>query len=445
MIYNILDYGAAGDGATNDTAAIQRAIDECAANGGGRVLIPGGRVYRSGTLILRSFIELHLEMGAVLKGSDHLADYNLLGAQISAPEEIDVPTYENCEYTGKPALFFLYAKDCEYLSITGFGKIDGNEKIFYGHITPWHIDGAFYPRVPLLFLEHITHLTLQQVTLTGSAFWTTHLTGCDDVLIDGIRILNNLRLANCDGIDPDHCKNVRICNCHIETADDCIVFKNTENAGHYGPCENICVNNCTLISTSAAIKFGTESESPFRNITIQNCNISHSNRGISLQLRDGGSIENVIFSNINIHTRLFSKEHWWGEAEPIAITAVRRRTDTRVGFIRNIHFQNINCSGENGILIYGDKSCNISGITFDNVHVRLIRETDWPRNCHDLRPTYGESILTDSLSAVYARNARDIRLLAFFVETAAELHTEAPVEYNIKDCDSFVVNGESAD
>lgn len=96
------------------------------------------------------------------------------------------------------------------MAITGFGKIDGNEEIFYGKVTKWHIDGYFYPRVPLLFLENVRHLTIQQVTLTGSAFWTTHLVGCKEVLIEGIRIINNLRLANCDGIDPDHCNNVRI-------------------------------------------------------------------------------------------------------------------------------------------------------------------------------------------------------------------------------------------
>ncbi|MCD7842276.1 MAG: glycosyl hydrolase family 28 protein [Lachnospiraceae bacterium] len=409
MDYHVREYGALGDGITNDTQAIQAAVDACHLNGGGRVVLESGHIYRAGTLFLRSFVELHLEMGAVLKGSDSLADYNLMGLQDERPADISRPTYEKCDYAGAPTLYFLYARDCESVSITGYGKIDGNEEIFYGTVTPWHIDGSFYPRIPLLFLKNVSHLTLQQVTLTNSAFWTVHMVGCEDVLIDGIRILNSLRMANCDGIDPDHCKNVRISNCHIESADDCIVFKNTAHAMEYGPCENITVSGCTLVSTSAAIKFGTESEAPFRNITIENCSIHHSNRGISLQLRDQGCIENVIFSNLTISTRLFSPAHWWGRAEPIAITAVRRSEETNIGYIRNVLFSNIYCEGENGIFIYGDKSSNIQDIQFERVSLHLKKCTDWPQGSHDLRPCSGTDMLSDkNAAAVYARSAERI-------------------------------------
>lgn len=386
MEYNVLNFGAAGDGVTVDTAAIQAAVDACSAAGGGRVVLPGGHTYRCGALILRSNLELHLEAGAVLKGSDRIEDYLMSGQQTGSPELRGVPSYINCEYTGAPNHYFLYAKDCDNLSITGLGTIDGNEEIFYGVVTEWHIDGAFYPRAPLLFLENISRLTIEQVTLTRSAFWTVHMVGCRDVLINGIRILNNLRLANCDGIDPDHCRNVRIANCYIECADDCIVFKNTAAAMQYGPCENITVSNCVLSSSSAAIKFGTESEALFRNIMVDNCVISRASRGISMQLRDKGSIENVSFQNLYISTRLLHGDFFWGDAEPIAITVCRRKEDTTVGTIRRIRFSNILCDGENGVLLYAEKPGDISDITFDRLSLHLQRVTDYPLGGCDLRP-----------------------------------------------------------
>jgi polygalacturonase len=405
--YSILQFGAVGDGIANDTAAIQSAIDACAAAGGGTVIIPGGKTYRSGALVLCSNLELHLEMGAVLKGSDSLSDYVLFGEKSSAPGGHHVPSYENCEYNGAPTHYFLYGKNCTNIAITGFGTIDGNEEIFYGEVTKWHIEGSFYPRAPMLFLENVSHLTVRDVTMTNSAFWTVHLVGCQDVLIDGIRILNNLRMANCDGIDPDHCRNVRIANCHIECADDCIVFKNTAAAMAYGPCENITVTNCTLTSTSAAIKFGSESEALFRNILVENCVISRTNRGISLQLRDKGSIENVSFHNIAIDTRLFRKDQFWGQAEPIAITVLPRKADTQVGTVRNIRFSNIFCAAENGILLYGAKPDSISGIRFDDVQLELRCATDHEKGFHDLRPTFGVPFTEKGLHYLLAHNVSD--------------------------------------
>ncbi|MBQ7261841.1 MAG: right-handed parallel beta-helix repeat-containing protein [Lachnospiraceae bacterium] len=415
MDINVLEYGALGDGSINDRAAIQRAIDDCADNGGGRVTLPGGHCYRSGALVLRSFVELHLEMGAELKALDDMAGLDLFGKAGSVKKGLERPTYEACDYDGAPSLYFIYCKDAENVAITGLGRINGNEEIFYGEVTKYHIDGSFYPRAPLLYLVNVRHLTIEDVTLTGSAFWTTHMIGCRDVLIRGIRILNNLRLANCDGIDPDHCSNVRIIGCHIETADDCIVFKNTAQFMEYGPCENIVVSDCTLMSTSAAIKFGSESEDLFRNITVSNCVISRTNRAISMMLRDKGSIENVTFSNIMIDTRLFSKLHWWGSAEPVAITVVRRKEDIEPGMIRNVVFRDITASGENGIFIYDELGGHVDGIAFDQVTLSLIRKTDHPRDTYDIRPYWGEGLIKEPLHAVWIKNAKGISFRNFRV------------------------------
>lgn len=440
MDYNVLDFGAVGNGVSDDTAAIQAAIDACLSSGG-RVVLPGGRVYRSGALVLGSNMEFHLEMGATLKGSDNLTDYQLFGTPTGEVRRRDVPSYVNCEYAGAPTHYFLYARDCENLAITGFGKIDGNEEIFYGEVTKWHIEGLFYPRAPMLFLENVSHLTITQVTLTKSAFWTVHMVGCRDVLIDGIRILNNLRMANCDGIDPDHCRNVRIANCHIECADDCIVFKNTAAAMKYGPCENITVTNCTLTSSSAAIKFGSESEDLFKNILIENCVISRSNRGISLQLRDKGSIENVRFQNLTIQTRLFHRDVFWGMAEPIAITVLKRKADTCVGAVRNIHFSGIFCESENGILIYGESEGLISDISFSNVSLDLRRATDREKGYYDLRPTIGPSYTDRGLCYVYGSNAANVRFreCSFRADNAMEAEGLSPAR--LSNCENFSLEG----
>ena len=435
--YNVLDFGAVGDGKTNDARAIQNAIDCCAESGGGRVVFPGGYVFRSGSIVLRSFVELHMESGAVLKASDDLLDFCLLGDACPSGKKQTGPSYANSDYSGSPTLYFLYAKDCENIAITGLGCIDGNEALFYGKITRWHIDGAFYPRMPLMYLENITHLTLHQITLQNSAFWTVHMVGCNDALIDGIRILNNLRMASSDGIDPDHCKNVRIVNCHIECADDCIVLKNTEAAQHYGACENIVIANCTLKSTSAAIKIGTESEGIFRNILVQGCNITGTNRGISLQLRDSGSIENALFSNLNIETRRFSPDHWWGSGEPIAITALPRKDSTVLGHIKNIRFENIHCVGENGIFIYGIASEHIRRISFRGVSLALHKTTQWPKHEHDLRPSCTIQRLEDTPYFVYASGAENVVFSDFWTAADAEMMQELRDVFFVERCQDF--------
>lgn len=440
MIYNILDFGAVGDGIANDAAAIQNAIDTCSKAGGGRVVLPGARIYNSGSIILKSNVDFHLEMGAVLKASDNLEDYYPLanGGKIVAHKS-GLPSFLNSEYAGRPFHAFIYGLNQKNVCISGYGTIDANERIFRGHNSGYHIEGTYYPRIPLMLLEDFEQLTIKNVTMINCAFWTVHLVGCRDVLIDGIRLINNLQMANSDGIDPDHCQNVRITNCYIECGDDAIVFKNSGDYKKYGPCENIVVSGCTLVSTSAAIKFGTEGESDFRNIIVDNCIINRSNRGISLQVRDGGNVENVFFSNIIIETRRFSHE-WWGRAEPICITAIDRKPGVKAGKVKNIKFQNISCKGENGIFISGSEDNFIEDVVFDNVNVVLEKTSKWEVDGYDIRPCEGDGSVKRKIAGIYVDNAKNITFNRLRTEVKDNFKEYFDKDVELLDVENIVIS-----
>ena len=227
------------------------------------------------------------------------------------------------------------------------------------------------------------------------------------MLISQIRILNDLDVANSDGIDPDHCTNVRILGCHVECADDCICLKTSKGNAEYGPCENIIIANCTLISTSAAIKIGTEGVGDFRNVIVDNCIISRSNRGLSIQIRDGGNVENVTYSNCIIETRRFCPD-WWGTAEPIVITTFNRDENTKSGKIKNIRFRNITCKGENGVLIHGTEENMIEDVTFENVSVTMTKTSKWDCGLYDLRPCLQYGVEKYKNSGFFIRNAKNV-------------------------------------
>ena len=139
--------------------------------------------------MLKSNVEIHLEPGAVWKAWDTIEEYYPLrnNGRITAHES-GLPSFLNSEYAGRPFNAFIYALEEENITISGQGTIDGNESIFYVDNSGYHIEGTYSPRVPLLLLEAVNHLTIRGVRLVNCAFWTVHLVGCNDVLIDGIRL-----------------------------------------------------------------------------------------------------------------------------------------------------------------------------------------------------------------------------------------------------------------
>lgn len=385
MDHFVVDYGAKGDGKSDDRSFIQAAIDKAHEEGGGRVIVGGCRVYLSSSLILKSGVELYVERGSKLLATPVLADYlnPNKGVKDTGVDIAGTPV------TLKPSYAFIYAYGAEDIAITGSGVIDGNCYAFVSRVSQYYVTGEFYPRPTMIYLEACKHVAVRDVTLTNAPFWTLHPAGCDDVLIETIRILNPLDVANSDGIDPDHSSNVRIIGCHVEAADDCICLKSSAGNMEYGPCENIVITGCTLKSTSAALKIGTEGTGDFRNVVVSNCTISGTNRAISIQIRDPGCVRNVLFSGITIETRRFAP-CWWGTAEPITITSINRVEGKESGTIENVVFENVTAEGENGVFIYGNHK--VKNIRMRNVSITLKATSKWERGLYDMRPGEGTEV-----------------------------------------------------
>ena len=396
--YNVRAYGAVGDGRTNDAAAIQAAIDACTAGGGGTVLIPAGAVYLSGSLVLKSHVELHVERGATLKASGDWADITQRLASGALTSGVVDP---GAAQSG----IFLAAYGAVDIGISGHGIIDGSGTEYVREATE-HIYRMPLERPFTVFFIGCEQISLQDTEYRDGALWTVRLTGCTDVAIQGIRIDSDMRIPNTDGIDIDHCRGVRISDCSIRCPDDAICLKASDEFARYGACENVTVTNCVLETRSSALVLGVDATAPIRNVIFSNCIITNSNRGLSLNLGQPSVYENILFANIVIETRYFD-EAWWGSGEPIYISTLPWQEET--GTVRNIRFSNIVAHSENGVYVIGHEPGAVSGIVFDNVHVKLDKWTQFTGGRMDLRPwSGGPELVTHPTSGFYFDNADDV-------------------------------------
>lgn len=410
--YNILDFGAVGDGKTDDANAIQHAIDSCTLAGGGRVVVPAGYTFLSGPFKLKSFVEFYIQVGATLLANGDEKVYKESAFKQNRGE----------------GTIWIGGADLEQVSICGGGTIDGNGKAFMGEELPDAFELPPFeevdPRPHMLTIVGCENLKIRNITFKNAAYWSIHLVGCQDVTITEITLKNSLKIRNSDGIDLDHCKDVRISNCHIESGDDCICIKNRREYAEYGPCENIIVTGCTMVSTSCAVKIGSENMDRISHVTFNNCVIKESNRGIGIQHRDEGSVENVMFSNIFVECRHFS-DVWWGKAEPIYITAFKRATANhkdagvrlpenqktgKVGVVKNIFFQNIKCKSENGIFVSAESADKIVNVQFENIDLEIEKSTNYPGGLYDRRPCEVEGIIQAKTSGFYLDQATSVKI-----------------------------------
>jgi polygalacturonase len=363
-VFDVRDYGAAGNGTTLDTQAIQRAIDAAAVFGAGaQVFIRGGKKYLVSTLVLKSGIDFHLADDAELVVSTNPAHYPTAASGV------------------------LTANDAHGLKISGTGHINGRATEFmkvYSQEGEIWMPGPFRPKI--FVLAGCRDLVIQDITFSQAPYWGLHMIGCEHVLVDRLKIRNNLDVPNCDGIDPDHCRDVEIRNCDIVCGDDAIVIKATREGRQYGSCSNVSVKNCVLETKDSGLKIGTETVDDIHDVHFEDCEIRSSCRGLTIQLRDEGNVSNVTFRNIRF-TVQYQAAPWWGRGEAISLTAIPRSKGTAVGRIGNVRIENVSGRAENSVRIHGVPESRISRVTLDHVAVTFDRWTKYPGAVFDNRPT----------------------------------------------------------
>ena len=316
--FNIIDFGAVPDGNTLNTKAIQDAIDAAFKDGGGRVVFPEG-IFLTGSVVLKNGVELYLDDGATMLGSTnpvHYREMNNWRALILADNAFDI-------------------------AIRGSGSIDGQGRALALNVDSLHHIGALvdprynlrrrrpseYYRPQLIYLLNCKGVGVSGLSLKNASCWVQTYEQCTDLEIDQIKVESRAYWNN-DGFDIVDCRNVRVTNCDVNSADDGICLK-SHSPDHIN--DQVYIANCRVRSSASAIKFGTASHGGFKNVVIDNIKVFDTYRSaIAIESVDGGLIENIAVSNItavNTWNAIFIR--------------LGHRDGDRPGIVKNISIKNV--------------------------------------------------------------------------------------------------------
>lgn len=402
MVYNVFDFGAVGDGLVKDTTAIQNAIDTCSTEGGGRVLLQRG-TFLTGTLFMKSNVELHIDINAALLGSDDINDYS---------SQTHKQLYRNESHMDK---CLIYSCDVQNIAFSGRGTINGQGEKF----KQLPDEETIRQRPMLLRYLNCSNIRFSGLKLRNPASWTNAFICCSDIWVDGLDIKSRVNW-NGDGLDFDCCENVFVSNCKLDCSDDCICLQNSETSRK---CKNIVISNCIMRSKWAGMRIGLLSCGDIENVTVTNCVFKDVEcSALKIQSAEGAAIRDMTFGNLvmeNVQRPLF-----------ITLNYFRERVDMplevpQTGNVSNLRFNNIRACGmpesitaiRSCMIIDGLPGHYIDNISLTDIHYTAVgggsyqdaRRTDIPHhmgkraecfNYEGSLPAYG----------LYARHVKGLTL-----------------------------------
>ena len=301
---DVQQFGAKGDGAADDTKAIQAAILACPKDG--RVLIPAGK-YCITSIFLKSNVKLELEEGTELCGIEDHSAYPVFPGMIPSTDGKD--EYNLGTWEGNPLPMYaglITGIDVENVVIYGKGVINGNASKKDWWNEPKKMKDAYRPR--LVFLSHCKNVTLQGITLQNSPSWTIHPYFSEELGFYNITVSNPFDSPNTDGLDPESCKNVVAAGVKFSLGDDCIAVKSGKiymGRKYKRPSENIVITHCLMENGHGAVTIGSEMSGGVRNLVVENCAFHNTDRGLRIKTRRGRGrdaiLDEIIFRNIEMN------------------------------------------------------------------------------------------------------------------------------------------------
>lgn len=394
---NILEIGAIGDGVTDNTAILQRALDSLQENGG-EVRIPAGK-YVTGSLRLYSNTTIYLEAGAVLLASADKEKYPHITEEM-------VPGFVRGTRQG-----ILFALNAENIAVRGEGTIDGRGYNW------WRKGETDEMRPRSIQFINIKRVTIEGIRIINSPCWTVHPIHCDNVTIHNISIFNPYDSPNTDGINPESCRNVKISDCCIDVGDDCITIKSGLERDLFQKqysCENITVTNCTFVHGHGGIVIGSEMSGGVRNMTVSNCIFRDTERGIRIKTRRkrGGFVEDILVNNVimdNVIAGITMNQFYkcGASADDIELFdySVRPVTEStpHIGGINisNVIMKNVRAAG---IYFLGLPEMPIENVKIMNADIRVTGCTEGEDSVsvHNIQKSYGDGIVL--------RNVRNVEI-----------------------------------